>query len=350
VHGITLNWLSAVEGAADEEEGGGAGGSAEELSLPTVVTLLDSQEVLLGVAPIGDPLAEGLLVAVDAGGMVHGLYPTPPLPGGMGDDEHPGGAEGAENAATAAAAAAAAEASAELRALAGGPVGARPTPPAGAAALTPGTTEGNAALAAAAAGLKERHLRFAHRVHAAARRHSLRMGAAVRQQRAEASALRAGVVLVVERRESLAVKLACTRAAHEDIRGRLRALAEAERLLPHPLTRAESAFKITLQASADDVPLLRAKLEELKRRTEECGEVGVEAMGVFSRGTSGGGGSNDNGKGQGGLVGSLEGLRLSVPALMSSDPAVHAELVAQEAAIKANRDRVRLIELTLGAL
>jgi hypothetical protein len=35
---------------------------------------------------------------------------------------------------------------------------------------------------------------------------------------------------------------------------------------------------------------------------------------------------------------------------MSSDPAVHAELVAQEAAIKANRDRVRLIELTLGAL
>ena len=35
---------------------------------------------------------------------------------------------------------------------------------------------GNAALAAAAVALKERHLRYHHRVHAATRRHSLRLG------------------------------------------------------------------------------------------------------------------------------------------------------------------------------
>jgi nuclear pore complex protein Nup88 len=181
VHGITLTWLAAVEGAVDEEEEGGGGGSgsggAGELSLPTVVTLLDSPEVLLGVAPVGDPLAEGLLVAVDAGGVAHGLHPSPPLPGGLDDDDNGGG--GAKNAAAAAAAtaaaAAAAEASAELQALVGGPGGAPPAPPAGAAALRPGTVEGNTALAAAAAGLKERHLRYAHRVHAATRRHSLRL-------------------------------------------------------------------------------------------------------------------------------------------------------------------------------
>ena len=81
VHGVTLTWLAAVEGAVDEEEEGEKSGS--ELSLPAVVTLMDSPEVLLGVAPCGDPLAEGLLLAVDATGAAYGLRPAPPLPEGI---------------------------------------------------------------------------------------------------------------------------------------------------------------------------------------------------------------------------------------------------------------------------
>ena len=48
----------------------------------------------------------------------------------------------------------AAAAGAELRTLAAGPGGAAPAPPPGAGSLKPGSTEGNAALAAAAVALK----------------------------------------------------------------------------------------------------------------------------------------------------------------------------------------------------
>ena len=199
-------------------------------------------------------------------------------------------------------------------------------PPAGAAALKPGTIEGNAALAAAAIALKERHLRYAHRVHAATKRHSLRLGAEIKRQRVEAKVIREGLEAVVARKEILAAKIEQSVANHEEIRERLRKLAEAERSLPHPLTRAESAFKTTLQANADDLPLLEAKLEELKRRCEAIGEdfatIGGLAAGdgdVFER-------------------------------LAASDPAIAAEIELQDAATKANLERVKEIELAVGPL
>ena len=320
VHGVTLTWLAAVEGAVDEEEEGEKSGS--ELSLPAVVTLMDSPEVLLGVAPCGDPLAEGLLLAVDATGAAYGLRPAPPLPEGI----DAGNEDEAIDSAAASALAGGAEASAELRALAAGPPGPPPAPPAGAAALKPGTIEGNAALAAAAIALKERHLRYAHRVHAATKRHSLRLGAEIKRQRVEAKVIREGLEAVVARKEILAAKIEQSVANHEEIRERLRKLAEAERSLPHPLTRAESAFKTTLQANADDLPLLEAKLEELKRRCEAIGEdfatIGGLAAGdgdVFER-------------------------------LAASDPAIAAEIELQDAATKANLERVKEIELAVGPL
>ena len=320
VHGVTLTWLAAVEGAVDEEEEGEKSGS--ELSLPTVVTLMDSPEVLLGVAPCGDPLAEGLLLAVDATGAAYGLRPAPPLPEGI----DAGNEDEVIDSAAASALAGGAEASAELRALAAGPPGPPPAPPAGAAALKPGTIEGNAALAAAAIALKERHLRYAHRVHAATKRHSLRLGAEIKRQRVEAKVIREGLEAVLARKEILAAKIERSVANHEEIRERLRKLAEAERSLPHPLTRAESAFKTTLQANADDLPLLEAKLEELKRRCEAIGEdfatIGALAAGdgdVFER-------------------------------LAASDPAIAAEIELQDAATKANLERVKAIELAVGPL
>ena len=340
VHGITLTWLSAVEGAADDtndedDPGGGSNpeGASAALSLPTAVTLLDSPEVLLGVAPVGDPLAEGLLIAVDAAGKAHALHPAPSLPDGLGSDGL--GADGVATAShdasalAAAAAAAAAEASAELRALAEGPTGPPVAPPAGASSLKPGSVEGNQALAVAVASLKERHLRYAHRVHAAGRRHALRLGAEIRRQKAEAAAVRRGLQAVRERREHLAQRLEQTRAEHEAIRARLRKLAAAERSLPHPLTRAEAAFGTTLRASNDDIPLLRAKLEELKRRADDVAEVDVEEMGVVMG------------------VGRVDGG--GVKGTRRMDPAVEAELKAQEAAMEANNDRVKLIELAVGS-
>ena len=89
----------------------------------------------------------------------------------------------------------------------------------------------------------------------------------------------------------------------------------------------------------------------IKRRAEDVGEVAVEEMGVFSGG-SGGGGKSGGGGGGGGLVGSLGGMSLSGGggAFTSADPAVQAELASQEAAIKANQDRVKLIELVVGSL
>ena len=322
VHGVTLTWLAAVEGAVDEEEEEGEK-SGSELSLPAVVTLMDSPEVLLGVAPCGDPLAEGLLLAVDATGAAYCLRPAPPLPEGIDTGKED---EAAIDSAAASALAGGAEASAELRALATGPPGPPPPPPAGAAALKPGTIEGNAALAAAAIALKERHLRYAHRVHAATKRHSLRLGAEIKRQRVEAKVIREGLEAVVARKEILAAKIEQSVANHEEIRERLRKLAEAERSLPHPLTRAESAFKTTLQANADDLPLLEAKLEELKRRCEAIGEdfatIGGLAAGdgdVFER-------------------------------LAASDPAIAAEIELQDAATKANLERVKEIELAVGPL
>jgi len=131
---------------------------------------------------------------------------------------------------------------------------------------------------------------------------------------------------VLARKEILAAKIEQSVASHEEIRERLRKLAEAERSLPHPLTRAESAFKTTLQANADDLPLLEAKLEELKRRCEAIGEdfatIGRLAAGdgdVFER-------------------------------LAASDPAIAAEIELQDAATKANLERVKEIELAVGPL
>jgi hypothetical protein len=75
--------------------------------------------------------------------------------------------------------------------------------------------------------VKERHLRYAHRVHAATRRHSLRLGTEIRRQRAEAAAIREGLGTVRSRREALRLKLEHANAVHQDIRDRLRQLAKA---------------------------------------------------------------------------------------------------------------------------
>ena len=328
VHSVTLTWLHAVEGAVDDESAGGDGGGngGGELSLPIVSTLVDGEDALLGVAAVGDPLAEGLLVAVDARGASKGLHPPPPLPVGVDDADGATKREDADAAARARATRAAAEASAELRALAAGPGGGPFAPPADAAGLKPGTVEGNAALATAAAGLKERHLRYAHRVHAATRRHTVRLAAEIKRQRAEAAAVREGLEAIAARRENLAEQLEQAREKHEEIRARLRALTKAERNLPHPLTRAEKAFATTLNAAGEDLPLLQAKLEELRRRADAVGDLFPPRRPPLDAGAA------------------------DVRARPITDPRVAEEIARQDADIKKNLDMIAAIERMVGTI
>ena len=99
-HAVTLAWLAEVEGAVDDDDDDAnddddddgysardasgddsaerASGTRQQqhqnqqqqpaLPIPSVVTLMDGAEPLLGMAPVGDPLAEGLVLTVDAGG------------------------------------------------------------------------------------------------------------------------------------------------------------------------------------------------------------------------------------------------------------------------------------------
>jgi len=354
VHAVTLTWLAQVEGAVDDEDDGdddaftrggafdaaaGGGGSSGGgvvgdggggLPLPAVVTLLDSPRALLGVAPVGDPLAEGLVLAVDVAGNAEALHPAPPLPP-EGDADAAESAEAAETLRRSLAAAA--EASAELRALAEGPAdGADGVPAASGSRLTPGTPEGNSELARAAMALKERHLRFAHRVHAACRRHGTRLGVEVARQKAEARVLREGLASVLQRRETLARRLERAKGAHADARERLRRLAEMERSFPRPATAAESAFRVTLRAAEEDAPLLRAKLDELRRRAEA---VRADPGTATKDGSAGNAGAENAG------ARALSGARFAKPD--PADAAVREELRAQEAAIRRNAARAEAL-------
>ena len=355
VHAVTLTWLAQVEGAVDDEDdgdddaftrggafdaavgtsGGSSGGGVVVgggggLPLPAVVTLLDSPRALLGVAPVGDPLAEGLVLAVDVAGNAEALHPAPPLPP-EGDADAAESAEAAETLRRSLAAAA--EASAELRALAEGPAdGADGVPAASGSRLTPGTPEGNSELARAAMALKERHLRFAHRVHAACRRHGTRLGVEVARQKAEARVLREGLASVLQRRETLARRLERAKGAHADARERLRRLAEMERSFPRPATAAESAFRVTLRAAEEDAPLLRAKLDELRRRAEA---VRADPGTATEDGSAGNAGAENAG------ARALSGARFAKPD--PADAAVREELRAQEAAIRRNAARAEAL-------
>ena len=324
VHAVTLTWLSQVEGAVDDDDDDLSSGPEssfapsancdKRLPLPTVITLLDSPCALLGVAPVGDPLAEGLVLAIDVTGNAVGLHPAPPLPPDSTDQTGTSSSSSSQDTGYALSLAAAAEASAELNALSLGPGDFRSAVPvASGSDLKPGTVEGNAALARAATELKEKHLRFAHRVHAATRRHGVRLGVEVQRQRGEAAVIRQGLQAVSARREALARRLERAKTAHTASRERLRKLAELEQVLPRPATAAESAFRTTLRATQDDAPFLRAKLDELRRR---CENLSVDENNGVANGAS----HSD-----------------------SADAAVREELKSQQFAIRRNAERARAL-------
>ena len=214
---------------------------------------MDSRETLLGVAPVGDPRRRAPPGGGRGRAVVPRLHPAPPLPAD-GDDA---GAE--HDAAAASAAAAATEASAELRTLAGG-FGrvAPPPPPADAAGLRPGTAEGNVALA-------PRWRVSASAIFGTRTGYTRRHGdtpfvsapnfsdSARRRRRFERG------WWLSRRDERTYGRESRSQATHEDIRARLRKLAQLERTPPHPLTRAELALRTTLRKERGRRPLLRAR-------------------------------------------------------------------------------------------
>ena len=133
--------------------------------------------------------------------------------------------------------------------------------------LQPGTLEGNSELARAATALKERHLRFAHRVHAACRRHGARLGVEVARQKAEARMLREGLASVLQRRESLLRRLERAKAAHA---GRARGSEPWRRRSDRSLGRRRRRRTRSACTSRrrGRRALLRAKLDGLKRRMD----------------------------------------------------------------------------------
>ena len=235
VHAVTLTWLAQVEGAVDDEDDGkttrsprrfdaaaaevpaaaGRRRRRRQAALPAVVTLLDSSRALLGVAPVGDPLAEGLALAVDVAGNAEALQPAPPLP--LEATRTPRRAPRRRRRSAGARRRRGEER--ELRALAEGlrmaPTVCPPPPARGHAGTPRATAAARAAMALGAAP--------AHRVHAACRRHGTRLGVEVARQKAEARALREGLASVLQRRETLARRLERAKA-HADARERLRRL------------------------------------------------------------------------------------------------------------------------------
>ena len=105
-----------------------------------------------------------------------------------------------------------------------------------------------------------------------------------------------------------------------------------ERSFPRPATAAESAFRVTLRAAEEDAPLLRAKLDELRRRAEA-----VRA----DPGTATKDGSAENAGAENAGAVALSGARFAKPD--PADAAVREELRAQEAAIRRNAARAEAL-------
>jgi nuclear pore complex protein Nup88 len=157
----------------------------------------------------------------------------------------------------------------------------------------------------------------------------------VARQKAEARVLREGLASVLQRRETLARRLERAKGAHADARERLRRLAEMERSFPRPATAAESAFRVTLRAAEEDAPLLRAKLDELRRRAEAVrADPGTKDPGTKD-GSAGNAGAENAG------ARALSGARFAKPD--PADAAVREELRAQEAAIRRNAARAEAL-------
>ena len=129
-----------------------------------------------------------------------------------------------------------------------------------------GDPASNEALAKCASMLKEIYVDYARDVHDEVRTTALRLTAEIRRQKEEVAALLDSANDAIERHNELVERLESAATRHEGIRNRLRDLAEKEKSIPHPLTKAEKLFKSQMEAFQADLPLLKQRIEELTER------------------------------------------------------------------------------------
>lgn len=264
VHSIVLTWLPAIETAAEEAVDENHD-EYDALPMPQVVALCEFDASFMGLCALGDPLAEGVVVAIRSDGTYRMLNPPPTS----------ALAESACALSSASVAAQTLEAGSrsELRALAEGipkdkmkseeqimkECGITPD-------MKAGDPASNEALAKCASMLKEIYVDYARDVHDEVRTTALRLTAEIRRQKDEVAALLDSANDAIERHNELVERLESAATRHEGIRNRLRDLAEKEKSIPHPLTKAEKVFKSQMEAFQADLPLLKQRIEELTER------------------------------------------------------------------------------------
>jgi nuclear pore complex protein Nup88 len=294
VHSIVLTWLPVLEMAAEDMVDENKN-EAESLPLPHVETLCDVDAPLLGLHPLGDPLAEGVVVALRRDGTYRMLIPPPVS----------AVAETSSEITTPSKSAVAmqpqmleASSRSELRALAEGvrrdklKTIEEIMKDAGIDAdMKIGDQGSNEALAKCASALKEIYVDYARDVHDEVRTTALRLQSEIKRQKDEVTALLKSANDAIERHNMLIERIESAATTHKDIRAKLRDLAEREKKIPHPLTKAEKVLKAQMEAYNADVPLIQQRIEELRERAAVATEREDDDIGyVGSRRVNGGAG------------------------------------------------------------
>jgi nuclear pore complex protein Nup88 len=160
-------------------------------------------------------------------------------------------------------------------------------------------------------------------VHDEVRTTALRLQSEIKRQKDEVTALLKSANDAIERHNMLIERIESAATTHEDIRAKLRNLAEREKKIPHPLTKAEKVLKAQMEAYNADVPLIQQRIEELSERAAVATEREDDDIGyVGSRRVNGGAGHEPS----------------------AEDRNVRKALIEQGETIKSNVAKLKLIE------
>ena len=272
VHSIVLTWLPVLETAAEDavDENHADYGA---LPMPQVAALCDFDAPLVGLQPLGDPLAEGVVVTIRSDGTHRMLIPPPAS--AMAES----GGDLATSAVAVQPQTLEAGSRSELRALSEGirkdkmkgvdeimkECGVTPE-------MKTGDPGSNEALAKCARALKEIYVDYARDVHDEVRTTALRLTAEIKRQKEEVTSLLKSANDAIERHNALVERIEDSAATHESIRERLRDLAEQEKTIPHPLSKAEKLLRSQMEAYEADLPLLKQRIDELNERASVATE------------------------------------------------------------------------------
>lgn len=261
VHAVTFPWLSAVERLLAD---GTSADGPDQFPMPIIQTVVDSAELIAAVL-LRDPLCEGSLLALGPGGEVKFAVAEPlPPQQAQGSAEGGGGSEGAGGLfggiasplgsplrpttppGGSAATPPAAHAVGALVSLIEGP---DKTPPVASASGPADSIEAQQALAEAAAALRLRYVRWAHRAHEDVGIKAAELGTEGARQVMQLDALQEKIDVAARRSEEVERRLKGCQALHENLRDRARLLGDLARDRPRKLSEEERAVAVKLRGA-----------------------------------------------------------------------------------------------------